>query len=171
MAPHDASVKAVRDWLSSHGIQAQTLVGMGDWLGFQTTVGKASELFDAEFWNFKHLDTGKEEVRTLAYSIPTEMKQHIELAHPMITYVPVGVHMISIDLTAIPASPTPTRARPWSRRRCRLPRRRCRARAPAGSPRRAWSRSTASPLPRLRRARRTQSPSPATSTSTRRARI
>jgi tripeptidyl-peptidase I len=83
MEPSADSVKAVKDWLSSHGIQAQTLVGHGDWLGFKTTVSKASELFDAEFWNFKHLDTGKEEIRTLAYSIPSHLKSHVELAHPM----------------------------------------------------------------------------------------
>jgi tripeptidyl-peptidase-1 len=87
MAPADESVQAVKKWLSSNGIQAQTLVGQGDWLGFSTTVSKASELFDAEFWNFRHLDTGKEEIRTLAYSIPAEMKSHIELAHPMISLV------------------------------------------------------------------------------------
>jgi tripeptidyl-peptidase I len=85
MAPSSQSLLAVREWLLAHGIVPKTLVGHGDWLGFSTTVGQASELFDTEFLNVRHLDTGKEDVRTLAYSIPADLKPHIELVYPMIS--------------------------------------------------------------------------------------
>jgi tripeptidyl-peptidase-1 len=85
MAPSADSVQAVQEWLSSHGISTKTLSGQGDWLGFSTTVQQANELFDADFHVYKHLDTGKTEIRTLTYSIPSYLKPHLELAHPTIT--------------------------------------------------------------------------------------
>jgi tripeptidyl-peptidase I len=85
MAPSNESVSAVKAWLSMHGITTKTLVGHGDWLGFSTTVEKASELFGAEFSTYKHVATGKEKILTLAYSIPANLKSHIELVYPMIT--------------------------------------------------------------------------------------
>jgi tripeptidyl-peptidase-1 len=85
MAPSDESVSLVQEWLLAHGIVSKGLIGHGDWLGFSTTVGKASELFGAKFLNVKHLATGKEEVRTLSYSIPENLRSHIELAYPMIS--------------------------------------------------------------------------------------
>jgi tripeptidyl-peptidase I len=85
MEPSTDSVQAVQEWLSSNGIDSKTLVGHGDWIGFSTTVEQANKLFDADFAVYKHLDTGKEEIRTLAYSIPSHLKPHIELAHPMIS--------------------------------------------------------------------------------------
>jgi tripeptidyl-peptidase-1 len=83
--PSDESVSTVKVWLSENGIAPKTLVGNGDWVGFTTTVEKASNLFSAEFSTFKHLGTGKEEVRTLSYSIPASLKPHVELVYPMIS--------------------------------------------------------------------------------------
>jgi tripeptidyl-peptidase-1 len=85
MQPSADSVKAVQDWLKSKGISASTLIGHGDWLGFSTTVEQANELFDADFTVFKHLDTGKSEVRTLQYSVPSNLKGHLDLVHPTVT--------------------------------------------------------------------------------------
>jgi tripeptidyl-peptidase-1 len=84
-APSDESVSAVEAWLSENGIAPKPLVGNGDWVGFTTTVKKAGDLFGAEFSTFKHLETGKEEVRTLAYSIPASLKPHVELVYPMVS--------------------------------------------------------------------------------------
>lgn len=85
MQPSATSVKAVQDWLKSKGINASTLDGLGDWLGFSTTVEQANELFDADYTVFKHLDTGKSEIRTLQYSVPSTLKGHLDLVHPTIT--------------------------------------------------------------------------------------
>jgi tripeptidyl-peptidase-1 len=86
MAPEAASVSAVKSWLAANGIEATVLPGYGDWLGFSTTVAKAGALFDAEFSTFRHLDTGKEQVRTLAYSVPAALAPHIATAHPTLTF-------------------------------------------------------------------------------------
>ena len=74
-------------WLSEHGISAQTISPAGDWLAFSIPVSKANELLDTQFAVFEHEETGTQSVRTLAYSVPADLAQHIELVHPTITYV------------------------------------------------------------------------------------
>jgi tripeptidyl-peptidase-1 len=85
MAPLNKSVSAVKDWLSTYGIAPTTLPGHGDWLGFSTTIEKASALFGAQFATFKHTNTGREQVWTMVYSVPADLKLHIELVYPMIS--------------------------------------------------------------------------------------
>lgn len=87
VAPSADTLSAVNAWLSENGLTATPLTTAGDWLGFDVSVEKANELLDAQFSTFKHEETGDETVRTLAYSIPADLKDHIELVHPTITYV------------------------------------------------------------------------------------
>jgi tripeptidyl-peptidase-1 len=87
MAPSSESVQAVTQWLASEGVSAQILAGHGDWLGFTTTASQAGRLFNASFSTYRHVSTGSEQVRTMAYSVPAHIQQHIELVHPMTTCV------------------------------------------------------------------------------------
>ncbi|KAI0795785.1 family S53 protease [Abortiporus biennis] len=86
VAPKPETVTAVNQWLSENGLTAKTISPAGDWLSFDVPVSQASELLDADFSVFKHLDTGDESIRTLAYSIPSDLADHIELVHPTITF-------------------------------------------------------------------------------------
>ena len=82
MKPTQASVDAVNTYLSSNGINATALSPAGDWLGFSVPVSKANELFDADFSVFSHVATGKQQIRTLSYSIPSALNDHVDLVHP-----------------------------------------------------------------------------------------
>lgn len=77
----------MNSFLASHGISAQTISPAGDWLAFTIPVSQANDIFGADFQTFEHSETGKQMVRTLAYSIPTELQGHLDLVHPTITYV------------------------------------------------------------------------------------
>jgi tripeptidyl-peptidase-1 len=83
MAPDPASVQAVAGWLASEGVSAQVLTGHGDWVGFNTTVAQAGRLFNASFSTYRHLDSGHESVRTMAYSVPASIQEHIQVVYPM----------------------------------------------------------------------------------------
>ena len=85
VAPSQDTVTAVNAFLKENGITAKKLSPTGDWLGFQMTVSKANELFDADFQVFKHEDTGKESIVTMAYSLPTDLTSHIDLVHPTVS--------------------------------------------------------------------------------------
>ena len=82
MKPTQASVDAVNAYLTSNGINATVLSPAGDWLGFSVPVSKANELFDADFSVFSHVATGKRQIRTLSYSIPSSLNNHVDLVHP-----------------------------------------------------------------------------------------
>ncbi|KAI0054617.1 family S53 protease [Artomyces pyxidatus] len=86
VAPKPETVAAVNAWLSENGLAAKTLSPPGDWLGFQTTVAQAKELFGADFSMFTHDATGETTVRTLAYSIPASLQGRLDLVHPTITF-------------------------------------------------------------------------------------
>jgi tripeptidyl-peptidase-1 len=80
MAPSADVMEAVTTWLASEGVTAQALPGHGDWIGFDTTVAQAEYLFNASFSTYHHANT-------TSYSVPAHLKEHIELVHPMTTYV------------------------------------------------------------------------------------
>ncbi|KAH9049037.1 family S53 protease [Lactarius hengduanensis] len=86
VTPKHETVTAVKEWLSANGLRATVFSPYGDWIYFDTTVSRASELFDAEFFTFVHDRSGKSAIRTLAYSIPASLKDHLELVHPTITF-------------------------------------------------------------------------------------
>jgi tripeptidyl-peptidase-1 len=77
----------VNEWLSANDLNATVLSPFGDWMGFETTVSHAKELFDAEFSTFVQDKSGKSVIRTLAYSIPASLMDYIDVVHPTITWV------------------------------------------------------------------------------------
>ena len=85
VAPSADTTAAVRSWLQENNISAAAISPAGDWLSFNISVGQANELFDAEFSVYNHTATGTVAIQTLQYSIPAELKGHLELVHPTIT--------------------------------------------------------------------------------------
>ncbi|CRG89939.1 tripeptidyl-peptidase I [Talaromyces islandicus] len=76
--PSDASVEAVTNWLKEAGISAIHTTDHS--INFATTVGKANSLLGA---NFKYYTNGEiSKLRTLAYSIPSDLKSDIDLISP-----------------------------------------------------------------------------------------
>ncbi|KAI5118434.1 hypothetical protein M0805_009712 [Coniferiporia weirii] len=84
--PSQESISKVNAFLASYGIEAKNISPAGDWLSFSVPVSKANEMFDTQFSVYKHDETGKESVNTLAYSIPSELRGHLDLVHPTITF-------------------------------------------------------------------------------------
>lgn len=87
MSPKPETVVMVNEWLSENGIVAKQASPAGDWLTFNTTVSKINEMLDAQFSVFTHTTSGSQSIRTLAYSIPSALQDHILLVHPTISSV------------------------------------------------------------------------------------
>ncbi|OBZ75872.1 Tripeptidyl-peptidase sed3 [Grifola frondosa] len=85
-APKPESVDAVNAWLKENNIDARTISPAGDWMAFDVSVSKANELFSSNFSVYKHGGTGMETIRTLSYSIPASLKDHLDLVHPTISF-------------------------------------------------------------------------------------
>lgn len=85
MRPKDESLAAVNSFLSENGITAHSVSPAGDWLEFTIPVSKANDLFDAEFSLFQH-SAGSRGVRTLAYSLPIDLREHVSTLFPGVSF-------------------------------------------------------------------------------------
>ncbi|PIL27274.1 hypothetical protein GSI_10421 [Ganoderma sinense ZZ0214-1] len=109
VAPSSQSVSAVKAWLQQHGLTATAASPAGDWLQIDTDVSKANSLLAADFSTFTHSASGIETVRTLSYSIPAALKDHIDLIHPT-TAFPEAIKTTGLTKRAIHAPILPRAA-------------------------------------------------------------
>ncbi|KAJ7920814.1 family S53 protease-like protein [Mycena leptocephala] len=86
MEPTTESLTAVTAWLDSHGLKASVASPYGEWLKVDVPVSKANEMLDANYETFTHIETGKQIIRTLAYSLPADLHAHIEAVHPAVGF-------------------------------------------------------------------------------------
>ncbi|EIN06455.1 subtilisin-like protein [Punctularia strigosozonata HHB-11173 SS5] len=84
--PLDETSAAVAQWLSENGVSPKAITPSGDWLQFSVPVSKANEMLEADFSVFTHQATGSQSIRTLAYSIPANLQEHVELIHPTTSF-------------------------------------------------------------------------------------
>ncbi|KAJ6519101.1 family S53 protease [Mycena sanguinolenta] len=82
LAPSNATLAAVQNWLSSNNVTAISSSGAGDWLTATIPVSKANALLGADYETFVHVDSGKSYARTLAVTLPPEVADHIDEIHP-----------------------------------------------------------------------------------------
>ena len=87
MTPKHETLTAVNEWLAHNGLKAKVSSPFEDWMDFETTVSHATELFDAEFSTFAQDGSEKTIIRTLAYSIPESLNDHVQLVYPTISCV------------------------------------------------------------------------------------
>lgn len=81
-SPSSESYSAVTSWLNGNGIKTTNLTDNAQWLSFSVSVGKASELFGTDFSVYTHTDSGTDIIRTMSYSVPSDLSAHIDLVHP-----------------------------------------------------------------------------------------
>lgn len=86
VAPKQETTDTVNAFLSENGIKSSAYSPAGDIIQIEVTVEQANSLFDTSFDTFKHTATGTETIRTLEYSIPVSLKEHISFVHPTTMY-------------------------------------------------------------------------------------
>ncbi|KAM0471014.1 hypothetical protein ACHAPX_009583 [Trichoderma viride] len=85
-APHNDSVNAVHNWLESEGIHPNRVSRSNNlqWIQFHATVTELEKLVNATYGIYEHRRTGVRHVGTDEYSIPAELKPHIDMITPAI---------------------------------------------------------------------------------------
>ena len=81
------SVKAVTDWLKKNGVSPDSASPSGDMLNINIPVEKANALLNANFASYVHDDTNATMIRTLAYSLPASVQDHVSFVYPTTQYV------------------------------------------------------------------------------------
>ncbi|CAK5270753.1 unnamed protein product [Mycena citricolor] len=84
--PSAETTAAVSEWLSSHGIESTRVSASGDWISINVPVSKANELLGANYHVFTHTASGTQSIRTLEYSIPAALKDHIRVVTPTTSF-------------------------------------------------------------------------------------
>ncbi|KAJ6469148.1 family S53 protease [Mycena vitilis] len=82
MAPTVNARAAVSDWLSTYNITGRSIASAGDWISFSVPIATANDMLTARYETFAHVETGNVYPRTLSYSLPAQVADHIEHIHP-----------------------------------------------------------------------------------------
>ncbi|KAJ4496106.1 subtilisin-like protein [Lentinula edodes] len=99
-APSRDALHSVRTWLSSNNITIapDSTTVSGDWIKFNVSVGTANSMLNAQYNVYEHTASGKQSVRTLEYSVPDELQEHIRAIHPTTSfYHSAGARVISLS--------------------------------------------------------------------------
>lgn len=78
--PSTSALDAVTSWAAGSGLENS--IERGQHVTIKTTVGNANALFSANFTAFKDDSTGVEKIRTLQYSIPKDVSDHVDFVSP-----------------------------------------------------------------------------------------
>jgi tripeptidyl-peptidase-1 len=87
-APSQESYTSVLNWLSEHGIAAERVKQSQSlsWLQFDATVSEAEDLLNTKYFEYKHAVTGQAHVACEEYSLPEDIKKHIDLVTPTVHF-------------------------------------------------------------------------------------
>ncbi|KAI8962868.1 subtilisin-like protein [Daldinia sp. FL1419] len=96
MKPREESTSAVLEWLQNSGIPVSDIENDGEWVNFQTTVLKASNLLNTEFQVYNHVGTDAQRIRTLHYSVPEEVRTHITMIQPTTRFGQMKPHAVEV---------------------------------------------------------------------------
>ncbi|KAL2866943.1 S53 family peptidase [Aspergillus lucknowensis] len=80
LLPTDESISTVHTWLSEAGVT--NFETDADWVNFRTTVQQANALLDADFLWYTNEDDDTRILRTLAYSLPASVADHVNMVQP-----------------------------------------------------------------------------------------
>lgn len=93
IAPSTNTVEAVTEWLALHNVSPSSISPSGDWVSFTISVEKANVMMDADFSTYVHVESDLRLVRTLAYSVPSNLSQDIRSIHPTTRCVILCLHL------------------------------------------------------------------------------
>ena len=86
-APHPDSTSLVEDWLSHHDLLhdpdcQMTRSSSGDWVSLSITVGRLEQMLGTKYHVYKHTTTEVTLIRTISYSLPTILHDHVTVVTP-----------------------------------------------------------------------------------------
>ncbi|KAF3024282.1 hypothetical protein E8E14_013162 [Neopestalotiopsis sp. 37M] len=90
-APAEEAVSSVKEWISSFGIDPSRIIHSDNkgWLAFDASASEVEAMFDTEFYEYSHDESGKLRVGCDEYSVPEHLLQHIDFIKPGVKMMPV----------------------------------------------------------------------------------
>jgi len=85
IAPSSTTVESLEAWLAYHDIDpisSLSRTDAGDWMTITVPIGKVEKMLDAKYRVYEHVDTGETIVRTMSYSLPRVLHDHVSVVVP-----------------------------------------------------------------------------------------
>jgi tripeptidyl-peptidase-1 len=81
--PRAESSDAILNWLKDSGIPTEDVVNDSEWINFIAPVSKAESMLNTTFKTYQSLvRKDMQKIRTLHYSVPREVRDHIDMIQP-----------------------------------------------------------------------------------------
>lgn len=74
--------EALLGWLDAEKVPWKDVKDDGDWIHFTIPVGQAEEMLSTKFYNYRHRQSGVNIIRTLQYSVPKSISDHVHMIQP-----------------------------------------------------------------------------------------
>ncbi|KAI1787574.1 subtilisin-like protein [Ganoderma leucocontextum] len=87
-SPRADGVKAITDWLGKHGLSPESRSYPGETLTVHVPAARANFLLAANFTAYTHDTTNTTMIRTLSYSLPAYLHDHIAFVYPTTQFDP-----------------------------------------------------------------------------------
>ncbi|KAI0738970.1 peptidase S8/S53 domain-containing protein [Daedaleopsis nitida] len=88
IAPSSDSLQAVTDWLRSSGIQWTASSPTNDMITVKIPLHQANLLLMADYHIYRHETTNTTMLRTLSYSLPAHLNEHVSFVYPSTQFIP-----------------------------------------------------------------------------------
>lgn len=83
LRPEAKATDSIVSWLEASGINGDDIEDDGEWINFVATVSQAEKMMDTKFNVYRsEIRKNIQKVRTLQYSIPTELHEYINMIQP-----------------------------------------------------------------------------------------
>ena len=82
LKPAAESTDAVLSWLEASGVSASDIENDGDWIHFYVSVATANSMMSTTFQIYGNSIDNSEKIRTLHYSVPADVAEHITMIQP-----------------------------------------------------------------------------------------
>ncbi|KAJ5639390.1 uncharacterized protein N7484_007252 [Penicillium longicatenatum] len=82
LRPSPVVTNQILSWLNSENISPDSIELDGNWLTFEAAVFQAERMLETEFFSYKNKDGDSTIVRALEYSVPSELRDYIQLIQP-----------------------------------------------------------------------------------------
>ncbi|EFW18207.1 hypothetical protein D8B26_005045 [Coccidioides posadasii str. Silveira] len=86
MTPNEVVLNDVLKWIQDGGVGLEHVRTRANWIDIELTIGAASKMLNARFYEYKDERTGLTKIRTTEYSAPKSVAQHIFYIYPLILF-------------------------------------------------------------------------------------
>lgn len=92
LRPSPAVSDQIMAWLSSESVPSEMIASDGNWISFTVPVSQAEQILRTKFYYYYNQAQNTTALRTLGYSVPKAVCQHVQLIQPTTRFGNLGSH-------------------------------------------------------------------------------